>query len=170
MKYLKYTISIISIILSSYFVITINKLNILPNKYLILIVLLLLLLNLLGIKIHKKNKSKKIISFVAYALILIITTIGIIYTNTTINFLKKGFNNNKEIKTYNVLILKSNNYDSLKQLIMKLLIGIIAGFLILCLCCCKSVTVNAVNPDCMASAEFNGDLLECSIRMAEVLK
>lgn len=110
MKYLKYIISILSIILSSYLLIKLCKLNILPNKYIFSIVIIFLILNILGIISLFRLRSIKVLSIITYALILLITVIGIIYTNTTINFFKKGFNNNSEIKTYKVLILKTNNY------------------------------------------------------------
>lgn len=111
MKYIKYIISIISILLSIYLINKLNKLGILPNKYLILMSILLLILNLIGIiLIHKKNNLIKTIVIIIYILFISLTIIGIKYTNETINFFKNGFNNNIEIKKYNVLILKTNNY------------------------------------------------------------
>ena len=111
MKYIKYIISIISILLSIYLINKLNKLGILPNKYLILIPILLVILNVIGIiLIHKNNKLIKTISIIIYILFISLTIIGIKYTNETINFFKNGFNNNIEIKKYNVLILKTKNY------------------------------------------------------------
>lgn len=111
MKYIKYIISIISILLSIYLINKLNKLGILPNKYLILISILLVILNVIGIiLIHKKNNLIKTIVIIIYILFISLTIIGIKYTNETINFFKNGFNNNIEIKKYNVLILKTNNY------------------------------------------------------------
>lgn len=114
MKYIKYIISIISIIsilLSIYLINKLNKLGILPNKYLILISILLVILNVIGIiLIHIKNNLIKTIVIIIYILFISLTIIGIKYTNETINFFKNGFNNNIEIKKYNVLILKTNNY------------------------------------------------------------
>lgn len=96
--------NIISILLSICLIIKIKSLNILPNKYIILILLILLALNTLEIILKKAKKT------IIFIIILLTTLIGLKYTLDTEKFLKIGFNNNNiEIKTYNVLVLKENN-------------------------------------------------------------
>jgi len=117
MKTIKYIIMLIGIILSALLIKTIITLNILPIKYLILITTTLLLLNIIGIiTLLLKNKWIKIITIIIYIILLAITIVGIRYSTYTINYLKKGFNNNIEKKAYNVVVLKTSNYNTIDDL------------------------------------------------------
>lgn len=118
MKYIKYLITIISLLLSSYLIIELKNINILPNKYLIIIAIILLLLNTIGIiTLLLKNKWIKIITTIIYIILLLINITGLYYINNTKNFFKNGFNNNNlEIKKYNVLVLKTSKYQKIEEL------------------------------------------------------
>ena len=118
MKYIKYLITIISLLLSSYLIIELKNINILPNKYLIIISIILLLLNTIGIiTLLLKNKWIKIITTIIYIILLLINITGLYYINNTKNFFKNGFNNNNlEIKKYNVLVLKTSKYQKIEEL------------------------------------------------------
>ena len=118
MKYIKYLITIISLLLSSYLIIELKNINILPNKYLLIISTILLLLNTIGIiTLLLKNKWIKIITTIIYIIILLLNIIGLYYINNTKNFFKNGFNNNNlEIKKYNVLVLKTSKYQKIEDL------------------------------------------------------
>lgn len=118
MKYIKYLITIISLLLSSYLIIELKNINILPNKYLIIISIILLLLNTIGIiTLLLKNKWIKIITTIIYIILLLLNITGLYYINNTKNFFKNGFNNNNlEIKKYNVLVLKTSKYQKIEEL------------------------------------------------------
>lgn len=118
MKYIKYLITIISLLLSSYLIIELKNINILPNKYLIIISIILLLLNTIGIiTLLLKNKWIKIITTIIYIILLLLNITGLYYINNTKNFFKNGFNNNNlEIKKYNVLVLKTSKYQKTEEL------------------------------------------------------
>ena len=64
----------------------------------------------------KKGKIPKIISGILYILIGLISILGIKYSSATIEYLNKGFNNNVETTTYNIIVLKDSNYKELKDL------------------------------------------------------
>ena len=105
---MKNIIKILSILLSILLIITILNLNIIPNKYLILIISVIILLNIISL-----IEKKQIISI----LLIILTIIGLKYTTKTINYFKNGFNNNlAEINKYNVIVLNSSNYGSLEDI------------------------------------------------------
>ena len=118
MKYIKYLITIISLLVSSYLIIELKNINILPNKYLIIISIILLLLNTIGIiTLLLKNKWIKIITTIIYIILLLLNITGLYYINNTKNFFKNGFNNNNlEIKKYNVLVLKTSKYQKIEEL------------------------------------------------------
>lgn len=114
---MKYITLFISLLLSIILTIELKNLNILPNKYLIIISIFLLLLNIIGIiTILIKNKTSKIIGITLSILLIIINIIGLYYINNTKNFFKNGFNNNIEIKKYNILVLKTSKYNKIEEL------------------------------------------------------
>ena len=118
MKLLKKTIIILSLIMSLILIVTMINLNILPKKYFILITTSIIVLNIIGLMtLLNKNKYIKILSIISYLIIFVISSVGIIYGRHTINFLKKGFNNNNvEINAYNVVVLKTSDYETIDDL------------------------------------------------------
>ena len=101
---IKKLIKLIIILLSVYLIIELKHLNILPNKYIIPLTILIVILNTLIIK------KIKIINTISYIILIPLILLGLKYTLETKQFLKTGFNNNNiEVKTYNVLVLKENN-------------------------------------------------------------
>lgn len=114
---MKYITLFISLLLSIILTIELKNLNILPNKYLIIISIFLLLLNIIGIiTILIKTKTSKIIGITLSILLIIINITGLYYINNTKNFFKNGFNNNIEIKKYNILVLKTSKYNKIEEL------------------------------------------------------
>lgn len=113
-KLYKVMLSIVITLLSLYLIFTIFKLNVLPNKYLIIISLFILILNLIEIILIIKFKKIGLISFI---LLSIIICAGIYYSQNTLNFLNDSFNNHSvETTTYKVLVHnKSYNMDKLKN-------------------------------------------------------
>ena len=105
---MKHIIKIISILLSIILIITILNLNIIPNKYIIIIISIIILLNIISL-----IQKKPIIAI----LLIILSVFGLKYTTKTINYFKTSFNNNLvEINKYNVIVLKSSNYNSLEDI------------------------------------------------------
>ena len=94
---------LITILLSIYLIIELKQLNILPNKYIVPLTIIIVILNTLIIK------TKKLLNIISYIILIPLIIIGLKYTLETKKFLKTGFNNNIEINSYNVLVLKENN-------------------------------------------------------------
>lgn len=114
---IKLIISIFMLILSLVCFKYIYDLNILPNKYLYLLLGILIAINIISmILLFIKGIITKIISSILYILLGIISIIGIKYSNNTLEYLNNGFNNNIEYTIYNIVVLKDNNYNTLKDL------------------------------------------------------
>lgn len=90
----KYILPLITLIISIITTISVLKLNILPNKYLILFILgELVLLSLSSLQILK-NKLLKIIGIIISILLILINIIGLYYVNKTNKFIKENFTGN----------------------------------------------------------------------------
>lgn len=111
-KIIEIILRLIPVILSIYCIFTINSLNILPNKYLILFIVIMVLLNIISLLNLNKKKVLKIMGIIFSILTIIISLIGIYYGNETINYLRKSFNNDTlEINEYGIYVLKNSNYS-----------------------------------------------------------
>ena len=111
-KILKIVLSILTLILSILCLVTINGLNMLPNKYFIILILVMFVLNLLGLLIYTKKKWVNIIAIFIYLITIIISVIGYYYGSETIDYLRHAVNNDSvEISEYGLYVLKDNNYD-----------------------------------------------------------
>jgi polyisoprenyl-teichoic acid--peptidoglycan teichoic acid transferase len=108
-------IFIIILLLSININIYLVKLNILPIKYIILIILVYVLLNLLVfyLLIKKNGKKAHIFGYIISVLMLLISIFGIIYVNKTDKFISTSFGNNETTysSTYYVIANKNNNYQ-----------------------------------------------------------
>ena len=114
---IKLMIITISILLTTFFIKTLNDLNILPNKYYYPLIIIIILLNIISIiLINCKQIYKKIISIIIYIFIFLITIVGIKYGKQTIEFIKNSFNNNIESTVYNVIVLNESKYNDIKEL------------------------------------------------------
>ena len=115
---MKHIIKIISTLLSIILIINIINLNIIPNKYLLIIILLDIFLLLLGIILNvNKKKTLKIIGTILLIITIIINSIGLHYINNTKKFIKTSFNNNLvEMNKYNVIVLKESNYNNIDEI------------------------------------------------------
>lgn len=111
---------VLLVVLSIMLVININTLNILSNKYMIIIVAILIILDALIIfnMIRKKeNKKLQIINTIMCILVAILMLIGIIYIKNTINFMKNITNSeySSDKKKYSIIVL-NDNYKSINDL------------------------------------------------------
>ena len=92
---IKLIISILMLILSLVCFKYVYDLDILPNKYLYLFLGILLVINIIGtILLFIKGIISKIFSGILYIILAIISIMGIKYAGNTIEFFKKGLNNN----------------------------------------------------------------------------
>lgn len=113
----KYTLPILTLLIILTTIIYILKLNILPNKYLVLFIIgeiVLLLISLIQIS---KNKILKIIGIVVSIVSLLINIIGLYYINNTNNFLNKNFTGDiKYSSTYYVITNKESIEESIDDI------------------------------------------------------
>lgn len=111
-KILKIILSILTLILSILCLVTINGLNMLPNKYFIILILVMSVLNLLGLLIYNKKKWVNIVAIFIYLITIIISVIGYYYGSETIEYLRHAFNNDSvEISEYGLYVLKDKISD-----------------------------------------------------------
>ena len=107
----KYILPIISLLITLITIISILKLDIIPNKYLILILLIELFMLLIGTILNiNKNKIVKVLGITTLIISIILNSIGLYYINKTNKFLKDKFK--KEItytSVYYLITNKDNN-------------------------------------------------------------
>ena len=114
---IKSIIGIFFIILSFFLYSKVKEMDVLPNKYLTLIILVLIGINVLGMLfLFLKGIVSKIISGLIYLILLVICIVGIKYSNATIKFLNNAFSNRKEYIPYNVVVLKNSGYTKIEDL------------------------------------------------------
>ena len=106
--------SLLSFCLTIVFIVFLGKMNLIPNKYVVLISLVLILLDFLSIYLINIYEKKwlKIIGAILMFIITCVCSVGIYYLSSTENFLNKSFTNKElyEKNTYYVVGLSSNKY------------------------------------------------------------
>ena len=104
------TIDIVSLITLLFLL---HSVNLLPTKYLVLVILLLLVSNMLGIVlVNLKKKVIKVIGVVILILSILLSGVGSYYLFTTNNFLNESFNSTKKtINTYYIVTSSDNKYS-----------------------------------------------------------
>lgn len=120
----KNIISIISIILTTILILSINKLGMLPNKYFIILSIVSYLFNILFIVLIKLNKRiLNIFGYIFITIMMLGSIFGIVYLRSTNNFLDKSFNNasNKKKLTYYVVVNKDSNITKISMINNKIL-------------------------------------------------
>lgn len=117
-KYIKYFITFINLFITIYLLIGFNKLNIIPNKYMLLIGGVMLIINIITIALlYLKKKIFNILAIILSLIIIIGSTLSLTYINDIENFLNSSFNNNNiEISSYKVIVLSSSKYQNLNEL------------------------------------------------------
>lgn len=111
-------ISIIDIIINVLFITLILKLNILPTKYLIILVGVMLIINILGILFINLNKKLlKVLGSIICIFSILISLIGSYYLYYGVDFLEKSFENSKEteISTFYIVTYKDNKINNKKE-------------------------------------------------------
>lgn len=104
-------------IISLIAVFNIYRLGILPMKYFLIILLFFIFINILVFCLVKsKNWKKRMIGSFFSILFSIIIGICIFYENETLTFLNSAFASKEQIENYQILVLNSSNYGSLKEI------------------------------------------------------
>ena len=121
--FIKLFLVVVSIILSISFIFVIKDLNMLPDKYYKVIIITFIVINILNIicLLPKKNIFN-IICIILSIIIIGISSFGMFHGKKIANFLNNSFNNNGlEISEYSVAVLKSSDYNNIKDLDSKLM-------------------------------------------------
>ena len=113
----KYILPIITLIISLITIISIIKLNMIPNKYLLIIILIELFLLLIGTILNiNKNKILKIIGIILLIINIIINSVGLYYINNTNKFIKNIFTKDIKYTSVYYLITNKENNKTLEDL------------------------------------------------------
>ena len=113
---MKKIISIISILLSTATVVLLILLNIIPTKYLFMIIGILLVSNLISIfLVFRKNRFIKILGYIFISIICLCNIIGIYYIENTTK-LFNSINEVKEKNIYYVVVKKDSEYKRIDDL------------------------------------------------------
>jgi len=92
-------------------------LNVIPMKYMIIIIGVFVLIDILTIiLLFSKKRFKRIIGIILSIILSIIMLLGSLYEFNTIDFFGNFNKNNYKTLNYNILILKSSDYDEIKDL------------------------------------------------------
>lgn len=104
--------------LSIYFIKVISDLDVLPSKYFNILIVVYILANIMNILcLIPKKIVLNVIGLVLSIGIVILSILGIKHGTNISKFLNKSFNNNTvETTLYNVVVLKSSNFDKIEDL------------------------------------------------------
>lgn len=109
---IKIVISLIFIFLSGWLFLSVYKLGIIPNKYLIIFVVILVIVHLISnLCLFSKKKWLKVFTVILMLLLTIVSVFGIKYANDIDNFLDTSLNNAENKLTIDFVLLSKNNYD-----------------------------------------------------------
>ena len=107
---LKNTLSLISLVTFIFLLVSVLKINILSNKYLILFIMIEVVINLLGIiLINLKKKVFLILGFTLLLIISITNVFGFYYLDKTNTFIDNGFSDYVVVNTDYLVITNTNN-------------------------------------------------------------
>ncbi|MBR1376812.1 MAG: LCP family protein [Bacilli bacterium] len=98
----------------------VNRIDIIPFKYAIIIYIFMYFMYFIfGLLILLKNKVCRVIGYIFLTIILIISSIGIYYTNTTIKFFENSFNNISSTYTNKYVIISTEEHSDVLDYINK---------------------------------------------------
>lgn len=114
----KYILPLITLIISIITIISILKLNMVPNKYLLIIISVESLLLLIGTILNiNKNKILKVLGIILLIINILINTILFYYINNTNNFIKNKFTGDiTYTSTFYVVTDSKNNVNNIEEL------------------------------------------------------
>lgn len=114
----KMVLMLITIIFSAYCVKVIHGLDMLPTKIFIIFVVIYAILNILAIVgLIVKKMAVNIVAISFSLLLILLSGLGIKHGTNIANFMNSAFNNDGiEVTAYNIAVLKSSNYNDIKDL------------------------------------------------------
>ena len=114
----KIVLLVITVLLNIYLFKEIYSLNMIPNKYLLIALLIYIIILLINIIfLISKKLLLNILSILVFIILIVISIFGISYSNKLNNFFNKTFNNNGIIiNGYSVVVLKSSDYNNIKDI------------------------------------------------------
>ena len=116
---IKLIIVILFLVLSGVLVFSIHRLNIVPNKYMILGSLILLFINAIAALLLKSKKVvPKVFAAIIYLLLIIVAVFGIHFTSVTNNFLDKAFDTAIKTQSLKFYVMSPNEHTE-KELVDK---------------------------------------------------
>lgn len=115
---MKKILSIIYALVMLYLIYLIVKINILPNKLLIIAISSIVIISVILIFILLKLKNKIITILIALIMVIltIITLYGSNYINNTVSFIKNANSTTEEINEYYVAVLDSSDYQNIEDI------------------------------------------------------
>ena len=106
--------TILNLLVISILVLSLAKLNVLPFKYLILLTSILIFINIGATMLQKlKHKAFKVLSYILFTIIFIISIIGIYYTKVTLNFMNDSFNTIKNTYKNTYYVVTDKDYNEI---------------------------------------------------------
>lgn len=109
--------SLLFLLISGVILFFIYRLGVLPFKFYLLVVIVLLILNFFVFRmVHSKVWQKRMIGSCMAIIFSILLCVGVYYSSTTLSFFQKAFQSRERVENYQVLVLNSSNYGSLKEL------------------------------------------------------
>ncbi len=117
-KIINLLIVILALVFSAYFVEIISKLDVLPDKYYKLFIIIISIINIINfLFLIFKNTILNIIGYILTIIIVSVCCFGIKHVTRITEFLNNSFDNNKvEVTSYNVIVLKANEYNTLEDI------------------------------------------------------
>ena len=110
--------TVLNVLFTLILIISICKLNLIPIKYVLLIIFLLLIINVGSLLLMSRKKAwMKYIGYGLSILIIVISSIGIYYISKTNRFFNQAFNNatNTYTNTYYIVTLNNDKYQELSD-------------------------------------------------------
>ena len=108
---IKLIIILIFLVLSGVLVFSIHRLNLVPNKYMILGSIVLLIINVIaGLLLMSKKVVPKIFATIIYILIIVVAIFGIHFTNATNKFLDTAFDTAIKTNSFKFYVMSPNEH------------------------------------------------------------
>lgn len=109
--------SLLFFFVSVIFLYNVYRLGVLPMLYFFILVFIFLVLNFLAFRlVVSKNWKKRMIGCFLSIFFSILTCVCIYYESATLSFLNLAFQSRERVENYQVLVLNSSNYGSLKEM------------------------------------------------------
>ena len=121
-KKIMFLIMMVTVFVSLYLINILHSINVIPNKFFLIILGVYVLGNLINtLCLLSKKVILNILGVIISIIIIGVSIVGIKYGNNIVSLFKKTFNNNIEVNEYSVIVLKNSKYNELKDIDGKLI-------------------------------------------------